>query len=44
MENRAFVIYPLAEIAPELILPSGKMVTQVKKNFKNDEMLKIQDG
>jgi 2-amino-4-hydroxy-6-hydroxymethyldihydropteridine diphosphokinase len=43
MENRAFVIYPLAEIAPELILPSGRMVTQVKKNFNNDEIIKIQD-
>ncbi len=44
MENRAFVIYPLAEITPELILPSGRMVTQVKKSFKKDEILKIQDG
>jgi 2-amino-4-hydroxy-6-hydroxymethyldihydropteridine diphosphokinase len=44
MENRAFVIYPLAEIAPELILPSGRMVTRVKKSFKKDEILKIQDG
>ncbi len=43
MENRAFVIYPLAEIAPDLILPSGRTVIQVKKNLKNDEIIKIQD-
>ena len=43
MENRAFVIYPLAEIAPDLILPSGRTVTQVKKNSKNDEIIKIRD-
>jgi len=43
MENRAFVIYPLAEIAPDLILPSGRTVIQVKKNLRNDEIIKIQD-
>jgi 7,8-dihydro-6-hydroxymethylpterin-pyrophosphokinase len=43
MENRAFVILPLAEIAPDLILPSGRTVRQVKKNSKNDEIIKIRD-
>jgi 2-amino-4-hydroxy-6-hydroxymethyldihydropteridine diphosphokinase len=43
MENRAFVIYPLAEIAPDLILPSGRTVTKVKKNSKFDEIIKIRD-
>ncbi len=43
MENRAFVIVPLAEIAPDLILPSGRTVRQVKKNSKNDEVIKIRD-
>jgi 2-amino-4-hydroxy-6-hydroxymethyldihydropteridine diphosphokinase len=43
MENRAFVILPLAEIAPDLILPSGRTVTQVKKNSKNDEIISIRD-
>lgn len=43
MENRAFVIYPLAEIAPDLILPSGRTAMQVKKNSKFDEIIKIQD-
>jgi 2-amino-4-hydroxy-6-hydroxymethyldihydropteridine diphosphokinase len=43
MENRAFVIYPLAEIAPDLILPSGRTVTQVKKNGKSDEIIKVWD-
>ncbi|MEA3223434.1 MAG: 2-amino-4-hydroxy-6-hydroxymethyldihydropteridine diphosphokinase [Thermodesulfobacteriota bacterium] len=47
MELRAFVIYPLYEIAPELILPSGKYISDVKEAFKDDEALtirKIQDG
>jgi len=43
LENRAFVIFPLAEIAPDLILPSGRTVIQVKKSLKNDEIMKIQD-
>lgn len=43
MENRAFVIVPLAEIAPDLILPSGRTVRQVKENSKNDEVIKIRD-
>ncbi|MCD6569202.1 MAG: 2-amino-4-hydroxy-6-hydroxymethyldihydropteridine diphosphokinase [Deltaproteobacteria bacterium] len=46
MELRAFVIYPLYEIAPELILPSGKHILEVKKTFDNAEILaiwKIQD-
>ncbi len=43
MENRAFVILPLAEIAPDLILPSGRTVTQVKKSSKNDEIIRIRD-
>jgi 2-amino-4-hydroxy-6-hydroxymethyldihydropteridine diphosphokinase len=43
MEERAFVIYPLAEIAPELILPSGRTVTQVKENSINDEIIGIRD-
>jgi 2-amino-4-hydroxy-6-hydroxymethyldihydropteridine diphosphokinase len=43
MENRAFVIYPLAEIAPELILSSGRTVDQVKNSCKNDEIVRIRD-
>ncbi len=43
MENRAFVILPLAEIAPDLILPSGRTVNQVKKSSKNDEIIRIRD-
>jgi 2-amino-4-hydroxy-6-hydroxymethyldihydropteridine diphosphokinase len=43
IEKRTFVIYPLAEIAPDLILPSGRTVTQVKINSKNDEIIKIRD-
>ena len=44
MERRAFVIYPLAEIAPDLILPSGRTVSAVKNSLKNDEIVMIQEG
>jgi len=39
LESRAFVIHPLAEISPDLVLPSGKAVADVKKNVKKDEIL-----
>ena len=32
MKNRAFVLIPLAEIAPELVFPDG---TSVEENLKN---------
>ena len=44
MEQRAFVIYPLAEIAPDLILPSGRTVDEVKRSMKDDDIVMILDG
>ncbi len=41
LEQRAFVIHPLAQIAPELILPSGRPIMEVKKALGNDEILEI---
>ena len=43
MEQRAFVIFPLAEIAPELILPSGRKIDDIKRMFKDDEIIRIRD-
>ena len=43
LEDRAFVIHPLAEIAPGLILPSGRTAGQVKKTFGNDEIVSIRE-
>lgn len=31
LQDRAFVIYPLAEIAPELVLPYGKTIQELKQ-------------
>lgn len=44
MEQRAFVIFPLAEIAPDLILPSGRTVAEVKRTMKGDDIVTILDG
>ncbi|HWR68485.1 MAG TPA: 2-amino-4-hydroxy-6-hydroxymethyldihydropteridine diphosphokinase [Desulfomonilia bacterium] len=44
LEQRAFVMYPLAEIAPDLILPSGRTAAQVKKSLRNDEIRMIPGG
>jgi 2-amino-4-hydroxy-6-hydroxymethyldihydropteridine diphosphokinase len=38
MEHRAFVIHPLAELAPDLVLPSGRKAAEVKKKLGNDEI------
>ena len=39
MEERAFVIFPLAEIAPDIALPSGRHILEVKKGFSGDEIV-----
>jgi 2-amino-4-hydroxy-6-hydroxymethyldihydropteridine diphosphokinase len=41
MEERAFVIYPLAEIAPHIALPSGKGIIEVKNGFSGDEIVRM---
>ncbi|MDG2958651.1 2-amino-4-hydroxy-6-hydroxymethyldihydropteridine diphosphokinase [Exercitatus varius] len=38
MQNREFVIVPLAEIAPERILPDGKTVAELMRNFAHHQM------
>jgi 2-amino-4-hydroxy-6-hydroxymethyldihydropteridine diphosphokinase len=43
MEHRAFVIQPLAELAPDLVLPSGRKVEEVKKELGNDEIISIRN-
>ncbi|HHO77125.1 MAG TPA: 2-amino-4-hydroxy-6-hydroxymethyldihydropteridine diphosphokinase [Deltaproteobacteria bacterium] len=40
MENRSFVILPLAEIAPDIVLPSGRPILNVKKALGDDEVVK----
>lgn len=41
MENRAFVIFPLADIAPHIVLPSGRDIIDVKNALSDDEILKV---
>lgn len=41
MQNREFVIVPLAEIAPEQILPDGKTVAELMRNFIHHQMTVI---
>ena len=38
MHNREFVIVPLFEIAPELVLPTGRSVAELVKTFANHSM------
>lgn len=41
IEKRAFVIWPLGEIAQDLILPSGRNTLEVRESLKDNEKLKI---
>lgn len=41
MQNREFVIIPLYEIAPELILPNGEKLAELAKKFTSHNMIKI---
>lgn len=38
MQNREFVIVPLYQLAPELVLPSGEPVEQLYQQFKAHKM------
>lgn len=40
LEKRAFVVFPLAEIAPDIVLPSGRDILTVKKALRDDEVVK----
>lgn len=40
MEERAFVIFPLAEIAPDIALPSGRHILDVMNAFSGDEIVR----
>jgi 2-amino-4-hydroxy-6-hydroxymethyldihydropteridine diphosphokinase len=41
IEKRAFVIWPLGEIAPDLILASGRNISEVRESLKDNEILNI---
>lgn len=44
LEQRAFVLVPLAEIAPELILPNGSCVLTLARNINLFGLVKIEGG
>jgi 2-amino-4-hydroxy-6-hydroxymethyldihydropteridine diphosphokinase len=44
LERRAFVIHPLSELAPDLVLPSGRAIADVKKELGNDEIVSVWDS
>jgi len=41
MESRSFVMYPLSEIASDMILPSGRHIQDVKKALGDDEIVLV---
>lgn len=41
MHNREFVIVPLAEISPDLILPNGTKLAELADQFTHHEMKKL---
>ncbi|TCP97632.1 2-amino-4-hydroxy-6-hydroxymethyldihydropteridine diphosphokinase [Cricetibacter osteomyelitidis] len=41
MQNREFVIVPLYEIAPNLVLPNGKSMANLIQRFLSHRMIKI---
>jgi 2-amino-4-hydroxy-6-hydroxymethyldihydropteridine diphosphokinase len=41
LEERPFVIYPLAEIATDIVLPSGRPIIEVKNALGDDEILNV---
>ena len=41
LEVRAFVIHPLSELCPSLMLPSGRSLLEVKKALGDDEIVGV---
>jgi len=41
MERRAFVIFPLSEVAPGVVLPSGRGIIEVKNSLPHDEIVGV---
>jgi 2-amino-4-hydroxy-6-hydroxymethyldihydropteridine diphosphokinase len=41
MEERPFVIYPLSEIEPDIVLPSGRNIIEVKNALPDDEIVRM---
>lgn len=44
IERRAFVIHPLSDVAPDLMLPSGRAIADVKKELGNDEIVSVRNS
>jgi 2-amino-4-hydroxy-6-hydroxymethyldihydropteridine diphosphokinase len=44
MEQRRFVLEPLAELAPDLVLPSGRTMTEALAGVQDQDVRRIEDG
>jgi 2-amino-4-hydroxy-6-hydroxymethyldihydropteridine diphosphokinase len=44
MEQRRFVLEPLAELAPDFVLPSGRTVTEALAGVQDQNVRRIEDG
>ncbi len=41
LEERSFVVYPLCEIAPDIVLPSGRPIIEVKNTLGDDDIVRM---
>lgn len=41
MKNREFVIVPLYDLSPDLVLPSGEKLAEIYKLYENHQMAKL---
>ncbi len=41
MEERSFVVYPLWEIEPDIVMPSGRYIIEVKNALPDDEIVRM---
>ncbi len=44
MTERAFVLYPLAELAPDLVMPDGISITNLLENTSSDGIVRLSVG
>ena len=44
MEERRFVLEPLAELAPDLVLPSGRTAREALESVKGQTVRRLGDG
>ena len=43
LKQREFVIYPLAEVAPDLVLPSGETMSQCQQQCPRTSLVRLEE-